>query len=136
MRFKDSPRTIPKSRPLPKQFLQGTSFCYQFRIADLQEKNSGLAVYLHTFNDKAPKSESLTRMTLYLLKEIFFKQIRFEEKLGYEQHIDIFTGPSGGGLVITLQGPMAPWMAEIRLEHFFLLFHVYCYPCLTLTPTY
>ncbi|KAJ9069252.1 metalloprotease [Entomophthora muscae] len=116
----DAPQLTPSPHPFPEKFVHGTSFYHRFRITDPQEKNSGLAVYLHTFNDKAPKSESLTRMALYLLKESFFEQIRFVEKLGYDHHIDIFTGPSGGGLLITLQGPVDPGLAEIRLENIFL----------------
>lgn len=80
------------------------------------EENSGMAFFLYTFSDKSPQNEALTRMTLYLLKGIFYEKARFQEQLGYDHHIDILEGPSGGGLVILLQGDKGPGTAEMSIE--------------------
>ncbi|KAJ9072181.1 hypothetical protein DSO57_1029961 [Entomophthora muscae] len=78
--------------------------------------NSGLAFYLHTFDRNTPYTESVTRMTHYLLKDAFLRKVRFDEKLGYDHNIDVFEGPLGGGLLIAIQSRMDPSHVELSIE--------------------
>ncbi|KAJ9072191.1 hypothetical protein DSO57_1029971 [Entomophthora muscae] len=55
-------------------------------------------------------------MALYFLKQTFYRKIRFEEKLGYDHSADIFEGPSGGGIFISLQGMQDPGIAEMSIN--------------------
>ncbi|KAJ9054794.1 hypothetical protein DSO57_1010666 [Entomophthora muscae] len=77
---------VNQATQLPSFFTRGSSFCYRFRLTNRNETNSGIAFYLHTFNEKANKSESLTRMALYFLKKTFDENIRFYEQIGWFSH--------------------------------------------------
>lgn len=109
---------------LPPALKFDTAYFHRFRLTDKHEMNSGLAFYLHTFNHRSPRAEARTRITVYLLKEIFYEKVRFEEQLGYDHNVDIFEGPSGGGLAITLQGDKDPGFAEMRIESILMTLNV------------
>lgn len=115
---------LPPLPSLPPSFVQNSSFFDIFKLTDKDERNSGLAFYLHTFHEKAPQNEALTRMTLYLLKEHFHEKARFQERLGYDHHVDIYEGPNSSGLIISLQGEKDPGDAERSIEKILEEFHV------------